>query len=1110
MLRRAIHFSKRCKSLNARSKPPKAGGLEASKIAEEAMQAFQKQYYDPSNVSLDLSKSNISLFQHITDSSKLRQQRRIGVPSKVWLDRRKSQINQLAKTIHELIVKGKISLNKNLSPLEVGDLVLLDLNSTSLHVVVEKPHDLSTSSYTLINHEGEIMYVALSQIKLRIPQVLNPEMLASLQVIQREVKNRDIAPIGVPDSKFSRSPAALPRDSPELSDEQSEENSLKASTSSSAGSSTTGEAFIIAQATSQLLTNTDVLTYIVPSSARLLFSQALLKTNNNISKKIYKYNEILDEIHSVLQYEENNRLITSDGSIPIFELFDFVNSFKAEKGSLEDTDTVKRYREINSRIRQLSSQRNSSMGKSFPNETKNGFGDFLYPVTSYLAFILALCENPRKWRLNLHGHFKVPLSVEIFPEQKSINTTRTLAHLKNNGIQKFASFYTNFMKSRKKTKLPRFYHSTIQLLKDFVVSNITEDRELESVIGNLLRRIDTSLDEAGLRKDKQIPFSFEYSKCRAYEVILSLEGDTWVNPIEWSNTLRLADKGTSPESDLNHDFYNFIDTAFKSKEELVSAITSKLPDSGQTALELQDFEDKLVPSVDSFQEVISKDFHQNDPMSRVRKDFGQTPVYCIDSETAHEIDDGISIMLQGDEYVLTVHVADPTSYLKQDSTLAKIAFSKGTTVYLPESPSFMLPQLISKICGLDAKGPNRTFAVQFNIPKAEIDNIDEVQQLSPKMMRSIASTAKVEFFTIHDAPRGFTYEKVNRILNDKENIEKFRSNKLLQGSHEWNLFKLEQVSRYLSRLRSEFTSSMLYPTTSYKLSVEYVDSKDIKGNYFKKTSEGAQLTVPPEYGFEKTPVISLKEDVNQSEGSKSQALVSNFMIMGNYACSEFAYQNNVPIILRTQEVKFSKELKREIEKVMRKQRQEGIISVEQLSAIRSSLPSANYEVNEKGHHSLGLNRYLHFTSPLRRYIDMVNHWILGEFISRGETLNKENLAYIANHLHITNFFGKKAQTFSTKFWKGLFLKHYFELQRRGELKDKIQFEFFLLSDAKHGDVACQTKYFEELKTTIVASEFVKKQFNEGVYEVGKAIKPDFEVKKIDFIEMELVIELTCK
>lgn len=1097
-------------------KKPSAAELdnEALAVTREVAKQLKKKYYDPSNVSLDFSLPNAELIRKIEEDAKDRMHKRIKKPAEDWQENHPIDMVSTRKRLRNLIWGARISLNKNFSPLDVGDVVLLDLESTELHLVVDKPKDLNTSTYTLLNHEGDIKYIVREQIRLRVPKVASNRILNPLKVVQQEKKYLGVAPIGMPDSKFSRSAEALPD---EL---RKEKAGLEASPKRSDGEFlTTGDDFIMAQAASQLLTDTDVKTYIVPLPVRRLLSKALVEASITCFRKVNSYSRNLDYIHKILQYDENNNVISSARSIPIFELFEIFSKFEHRVRHLDQAQGVDELRVLNSQMTYLGLDGPTIVGKKYPDQTKAGFDEVEYSATSYIAYLVALAQNPRKWKINFQHSSKTPLSVDVLPISTSVDASDALGFLKADGGKTFTKFYTDFYANKKDIKPPHHLRQVMSLLKDFVAGNIVEDKMVESVVGNLLRNIDHSLDANGLRKMPVIPYSYDFSKSRALEIIYSLENNEWYNPSKWQAPIRLPGTGLSPEADVAKAYYDFIDKKFSSKEDLEKALNATPVEPSVKEAELLDFNDGLSTQDESsvFDSWVDSDFNKSDPCEKVRYDFADVPIYCIDAATAHEIDDGISIEDRGNDFRFTIHVADASSFIKQSSMLSQIALGKGATVYMPEGPSLMLPQFVSKVCGLDATNNNRSFAIEFTISKSSIIDYEASRSSidAKYIMKQVSDSCRVRFLNIKSNSRCITYEQVNNILNDESNIEKFAKGSFEKGGTEWALFNLSRVATIFGQIRAKHMGALNFPGDSSKISVDYLSREEVGDKHFERTKEGYKMAIVGR-NAERVPVVTIENNVHQSEDSKSLELVLNFMVTANHAASEFAFRKNVPIILRTQKLSWRKRVAKEVKEILAGNK-DSRVSAKEMVELGKFLTAANYQVKPCGHESLGLPRYAHFTSPLRRYADMVNHWIMAHYLmNQKHPRSKEvifdddamnNLSYVANHLQICQFVVNHAQKDSDLFWQGSFLKQYFECLQAGEIEDPIEFEFLLLSDPKRGDVSCRVTNFSGLRTTIVANDTLKQLFESGEYEIGKAVKPKFTVKKIDLIEHEFTVEL---
>ena len=352
-----------------------------------------------------------------------------------------------------------------------------------------------------------------------------------------------------------------------------------------------------------------------------------------------------------------------------------------------------------------------------------------------------------------------------------------------------------------------------------------------------------------------------------------------------------------------------------------------------------------------------------------RKDLTDMTIFTIDGDDTKDIDDAISISKKGENYILGVHIADVSYYVKEGTALYKEAYSRGTSVYLVDRVVPMLPHKLSNgICSLNP-----------NVDRLAISCIMEITPngkiVSHDMFESIIRS-RIQM----------TYKKVNKILNDEETpegYEPFKDDLKLM----WELAKI---------LRKE------------KLARGYLDF-DVD-----------------------EPKILVDEnckpyDVVLRERGKGENMIEDFMIAANETVAEHVFYMGLPFVYRVHEVPdnekveeflnsismlgyhivgdrnfvYPKSMKKILDQLRDKEGFE-ILSTLLLRCMKKAV----YKPENLGHYGLASKCYTHFTSPIRRFPDTTVHNLLRKYIfnePNDKELNRlieyweENLPALCDH-----------------------------------------------------------------------------------------------------------------
>lgn len=352
-----------------------------------------------------------------------------------------------------------------------------------------------------------------------------------------------------------------------------------------------------------------------------------------------------------------------------------------------------------------------------------------------------------------------------------------------------------------------------------------------------------------------------------------------------------------------------------------------------------------------------------------RKDLTDMTIFTIDGDDTKDIDDAISISKKGENYILGVHIADVSYYVKEGTALYKEAYSRGTSVYLVDRVVPMLPHKLSNgICSLNP-----------NVDRLAISCIMEITPNGKIVSHDI-------FESIIRSRIQMTYKKVNKILNDEETpegYEPFKDDLKLM----WELAKI---------LRKE------------KLTRGYLDF-DVD-----------------------EPKILVDEnckpyDVILREHGKGENMIEDFMIAANETVAEHVFYMGLPFVYRVHEVPdnekveeflnsismlgyhvvgdrnfvYPKSMKKILDQLRDKEGFE-ILSTLLLRCMKKAV----YKPENLGHYGLASKCYTHFTSPIRRFPDTTVHNLLRKYIfnePNDKELNRlieywdENLPALCDH-----------------------------------------------------------------------------------------------------------------
>jgi len=344
-----------------------------------------------------------------------------------------------------------------------------------------------------------------------------------------------------------------------------------------------------------------------------------------------------------------------------------------------------------------------------------------------------------------------------------------------------------------------------------------------------------------------------------------------------------------------------------------------------------------------------------------RRDFRETLTITIDPETAKDFDDAISYKeLENGDFEIGVHIADVTHYMRPGTELDKEAYERATSVYLVDRVAPMLPEMLSNdLCSLNPHEDKFCFSAAFVFNKQMV--------------------VKERWFgrTIIHSDRRFTYEEAQeRIINGEGDLYK-------------EIQFLDKVSKSLRKKR-------------FKSGSIAFQSEELR---FKLDENG-------------TPI-----DVYVKESFDAHQLVEDFMLLANREVALFidkkAKGKEIPFVYRVHDepnmekladfAAFAKAMGMDMKLDTPQQIAESFNNLAAQAAINDPLKileplairtmaKAEYSTNNIGHYGLGFEHYGHFTSPIRRYADVLVHRILAANLETINRRDKEKLEAKCKHI----------------------------------------------------------------------------------------------------------------
>ena len=403
---------------------------------------------------------------------------------------------------------------------------------------------------------------------------------------------------------------------------------------------------------------------------------------------------------------------------------------------------------------------------------------------------------------------------------------------------------------------------------------------------------------------------------------------------------------------------------------------------------------------------------------RGRKDIRSLPLVTIDGENAKDFDDAVHVKKTKGGYTLTVAIADVSHYVEKGSFLDADSLERGTSVYFPDRVIPMLPEKLSN--GLCSLVPDE-------------DRLAMVARISFDLGGNVK---RASFFkAIMKSHCRFTYKKVQKLLDGADSTLAKKYSRFIK-----TIRQMEELARLLMTKRTERGS----------IDFDLPEPEVILG------------------------LTGELESIVLRERSMAHRIIEEFMIAANEAVARFLWQRQIPVLYRIHEPPEREKIEDLVEylrglgynlKTPKKidpfwfqkilgmvegRPEEYVVN----SMLLRSMNQAVYSPDNKGHFGLASPTYLHFTSPIRRYPDLVVHRVLKANLRRTRkrpVYTQEELQPLGEHL------SKRERT---------------AMEAEREMLDRLKIRYMedKIGDEFHGIISGITSFgmFVELKEIMVS------------------------------------------